>query len=344
MIGGMFTLYDLIAHREWRTSLRVGAAGLMALIVVLPHLAAIAQLASSGEYSPDHSPRKHAADISYFFIPSTIQRVGEIFGDDSHKRLLHVGESSLYLPISMVLMALSCAYHRRVSGKGRSRSIALFMIAAIFYLLSLGPLITFFGDKIAVSWMFIGFDKVLPLFPSVPARFAGIGYVLFLLGITIAARDIKGSLRSKGIIFGLVIALCEIYPAQVPVRELAVSQSLLSKLREVPPGPVLDLSRIPQDAMMRQIAHHRPLVGGFLSRRPKKEVASLRRNFFYRYVREGVDSADSEIVAGWQALGAPVVVVPKTDVSKEVLNRLSQLQFREVLDDGALILIIRDAR
>jgi hypothetical protein len=286
----------------------------------LIHLLAVARLAASGTYTPDHDPRKHSADLLSFLVPSANQLIGDIpfFGAWRSGVSLHAGESSLYLGYSVTFLAGVGLW----LSKGRERAISTGIVLLIlcFLVLSFGPVLTFGGVGVVRMTHDSFLRSVLPFFPSVPVRF---GLLVFVLLLCLASRGVTllGERGYRYLIAGLLLtAACEYAPHFPAVTKIEVESESLRTLQLDPSvRAVVDQAAIPQRAMLRQTIHQKPLIGGFLSRRPRLLQRSVNRNPFVRWLLGRGVFPQEQLLLGWCGLrgdrlllegGSPIVNDP----------------------------------
>jgi hypothetical protein len=293
----------------------------------IPHLLDIATVALSRTYTPDHNPGAHAATFSNFLVPSSLQQihtVWESFSPIPFPRL-HVGESALYVPYSIILLGLFFSICRPGYTSGHKKHLIL---AMFFFLVSFGPKFSVLDRGIIsnpIDWVF---RTLLPLFPSVPARFGGFGslfLIYYVAGCSVQAT--KRELRYF-VVPLLILACAEVFPVQVTPHRLQDFTGLSSLItKDVGGEVVVDITIPAQSAMYRQTFHGRKIVGGFLSRRPKQIERTLRRNSFARFMRGEVGASNEELLRAWCSLGGDILLAPLASVDKNINLRLENLGF-----------------
>jgi hypothetical protein len=309
------------------------------LLLNATHLYRIAALARSKRYTPDHDPSTTSADLIAYLVPSSLQRTG-LVPDLQQLRssvVFHEGETSLYVGMALLLaVVITCS----ISAPRRRKELWFFVIgscAAI--LMSFGPWITIGGVQIVRNPFDAILRSVLPLYPSVPARF-GVFVGIFVVSIVVLGVSIKTSRITHVLLtLLLVLALVEQCPIRCNVTQLALANPTLEHLRnDEAVKIVVDQPMIIQQAMLRQTIHGKALVGGFLSRRPRKEERELRANRFLQRVGPSErEHSIAELRAGWCALGADALILEEAR-SGSLKQQLLEAGFSRVDEDGVLVI------
>jgi hypothetical protein len=306
-----FALSATMAPHARSALQRARAAGtvllpfVVGLVPAALHLTKVALLAHSGLYSPDHNPTKHAADVAALLIPGPVQHLGAHPVAISLRRgvLLHAGESSLYLGVALGAAALTACC---VGPNKARRSARLFVIVTLLFgILSLGPVISWRGVALIHNPLDYAARAILPFYPSVPARLAGVASLMLIAAASqLLSRSQTKRMRSCGYAL-VVVGLLEFLPIPLGAYPLPLPSPTLELLaRDTEATIVVDPAASPQYAMLRQTVHGKPLVGGFLSRHPRQAARALNRNRFIRALR-GHSIADVDAVRhDWCALSA----------------------------------------
>ncbi len=304
------------------------------------HLLAVARLATSGTYTPDHDPLKHSADMVSFLVPSGNRLIGDIplFANLRSTVSLHAGESSLYLGYSVIFLAGIALWLSR--GRERVISTGIVLLTLCFLVLSFGPVLNFGGAGVMRMTHDSLLRSVLPFFPSVPVRF---GLLVSVLLFCLASRGVS-LLQERGCryaVIGILLTVVFEYAphAPTPTRMEVESESLIALRLDPSVRAVVDQAAIPQRAMFRQTIHHKPLIGGFLSRRPRFLQKGVNRNPFVRWLSgHGVFSRE-QLLLGWCQLKADRLLLETT--SPIVHDRLLiETGFRRVSLDPEVIVYV----
>lgn len=331
MLVGLFDIGDvLLFHRKIVSAFLTRPVILFGLAVVMtsPHLFAVSSLARSGTYTPDHEPLKHSADVVSYLIPSTNRLIGNTGLAKVLREgvALHSGESSLYLGLSVIFLAIAALFLE--TGRKKRSTVLFLSIATIFLCLSFGPMITFSGFGLFPT----GYDWILrsalPFYPSVPARFGIVTLVLMLCSASRAFSLLAANHRT-GLLALLLFVLCvEELPASLKSYPLSSETAALDVVRVTSSiTAVVDLPEISQVAMYRQTIHGKPLIGGFLSRRPKRLDKIWHKNSFVRYFKGQGSVSASDAVSGWCTLGGNALVVDSAKL--EEISRVEKLSVFE---------------
>jgi hypothetical protein len=316
-----------------RETLSMSAPFVVGLLPALPHLIDVALLSYSGTYSPDHRASDHGADLSALFTPSPVQRIGQgSFAASLRKNVtLHTGESSLYLGLSLIIGALLGCFIGGEKSTRRSRFFAL--TAIIFAILSCGPTVSLHGIALGPNPFDRALRSLLPMYPSVPARFA---YIAVIALIASASQLLLAHQRGRTRVLGatlFALAALEFAPVPLGVYPLPLpSPALVHLAQDSDATIVADLSHSPQYAMLRQTIHEKPIAGGFLSRHPRREGSLLRRNRFIKLSKGELSVSNTDALRDWCALGANRVIVERA-VAHSIDARLKELGFIEVTSD-----------
>lgn len=311
----------------------------LGLVPAIAHLTLVARITLSGTYTPNHNPAKHAADLAAFITTSPVQALGS-YGIGSTLRTtiaLHAGESSLYLGLALSILALIACYDGTTETKRRARFFICFSL--FFLIVSLGPHIVWKGVKLCpnpVDWLL---RSTLPMYPSVPARFAGITIIALIAAASqgFACRRARLPRYAHSIV--LIIACIEFLPSHLRAHPLPEPSPALSRLaKESKDIIVADISISQQSAMFRQTIHGKPMIGGFLSRQPRRASAQLRRNRFIQALRGRNDTTRIEAIRGWCSLGANTLILERPSFALQ-MTRLAELGFIQRDSDQYVVIL-----
>lgn len=316
----------------------------LGLLMALPHLIDVTLLALSGAYSPDHRAADHSADLVTLFTPSPVLGIGQtqIALTLRGSIPLHIGESSLYLGAALIVATLVACFSGERKGRRLSRFFAA--VAAIFAILSCGPTVLWRGSPIFTNPADFVLRAILPMYPSVPARFAAISSIALVISASSILR-----LRSSTFIQCcsaalFTLACLEYAPALLGTYPLPLPSPVVQHLAKDQEAKIVaDLSTSPQYAMLRQTIHGKPITGGFLSRHPRKAAAALRRNRFVRLLKGNPEPDSALVIQDWCALGANRLIM-ELPVAQIYNSRLSELGFTEVLRDHYVALWVTDEK
>ncbi len=302
----------LIAQR--RDAARVLGLVLCAGVVLSAvRLYPTAEAALSGEFTPNHDPGRNGLDVSAFAAPGPYQQISRLLGWGVELAASpNPTESAGYIGFPMALLLCIVA----LKGAGRWRAMVL-GVAVAFLLLACGPNLRIFGLGggwnplyAAISW--------LPLFPSVPARFFCVALLLLLAALAIYAKRARTIVLSVGVLVGL-----EWLPAPIEWRSLAASP-LLERVRSSELSALHDASGSFEERMFHQVQHQKPILAGFLARRPLGPLRRTRQNPLLSFI-EGRRKVYGGAGAGadLEALKIDGVIVPVAE--REMAARAAQV-------------------
>jgi hypothetical protein len=251
----------------------------------------------------------------------------------------HEGETSLYIGTAL-LGALVITFS--VAAARRSKEFWFLVVGScVALLMSLGPYLVFGGVRVGANPFDFILRSVLPLYPSVPARL-GVFVGIFIVGVVALGVRLSVSHSKRVLLTSLfTLALVELLPIRCNVTQLNVMQlsppsPVFSRLRnDAEVSIMVDQPIIAQHAMLRQIIHGKALVGGFLSRRPRKEERELRSNYLLQRIGvSGREHSAEELRVGWCALGADALLLEEPR-SRQLKPELLAAGFLLVDEDGA---------
>jgi hypothetical protein len=309
-----YTAYLLIAALvvaawNWRRTvsremaLRLGQAGLAGALVALPLLIAMVRELFFDHYldplpgwgSADH----YSADVLSWVTPSALQRV---WGTHFLARDVNItgGERLAFPGYAVLGLAAAGAF----VGAWRRRAL-WWVLAAVFAVLALGPILHFNGKTGA---LFHYHDAAF----TVPLPYIGLHFLPVLNGVrvpgrfsvvTILALDVLAAVAlarlaaarprlGKAVaVLALVAVVVEFYPRPMAVQPVAVPRPYAAIAADPDPGAVLEIplqwvtgfgSFGDPDGnhtqwMYYATRHGKPLTGGMVARYPKRKVEELRR-------------------------------------------------------------------
>lgn len=280
-------------------------------IVTSPHLLAVLRMSMSGTYTPNHDPSKHSADLVNFLVPSAYQFFGNFEVLETVRKLSSVNsaEQGVYIGWTFLLMACWGIWAGKKSDRDLQVKAGLSFLC--FFLLAFGSVAKAAGmSLIPLPW----FDLVahnLPAFPSVPVRF---GFLASLMVVVLAIRSTNSMTPIAKVCFSIA-AFLEMLPGPVGTLELRPTE-VMQYMSEDSSYTVLDLDEINEITLIRQVFHGKPIVGGYLARRPRAYERFLRRNKFLRFVRSGENFAPEVLRKAFDELAAQRVLVRAEDLAK----------------------------
>lgn len=291
-------------------------------ILSLPRLISLYTAASSGLFTPHHQASLHSADLISFFLPAGNQIFGKIPILKS-QQLLSAGpaENGLYLSWALLISFFL------ISKKLKEPFVLMLSGSAVFFLLlALGPSISICGIDLIQNPVYLLFSY-LPQFPQTPVRF---GLMVILLLYATIAKGLSNTTVKKRSVFIFIIATLEMLPV-FPHSYYLQSSSVIETIKGRPDNyALLDWSPIAEDAMARQIIHHKRISRAFVARRPKKAVLFLQKNPFIRKIAGKQLKRDYFLPDAFKKLKVDGVLISEADTTAlEFLTDLSWLKIVE---------------
>lgn len=317
---------------------RIAVSALAGLALGLPMLLPAAGQALSQLYTPDHSPRAHSADLLSYFLPSENQALGTLAIFKPFQSMVRVNsaEAGATLSVSLILLLL-LLYRQR--GLPLQRNLLLFSVlgSVAFAVLGLGPVIDMRGAPLRRTFIYDWCIKLLPFFPSVPARFSIMALLLLTMALALLLNvsacgdtSLKRRLLIKLL---LAFAILELCPAWLMTTDVKGS-SALTMLRDNADIHAVHDTGTPHDSMLRQIYHGKVITNAFLARQPKAALASYRQNAFRRYISGArLDVKPQDLFAAWNELKIDALIVEQSDL--ETRHKVSTTPWlSEILSDN----------
>ncbi len=301
----IFVAYLLIAHRkaliESDFLKHLGIALLLFFVCMSPLLGPMAYAKLTMAFEGQHNPETWSADLTSFVIPSGISTWGRMWFEGIWSEWSgNTAENSNYL--GYIVLALSIFAIVRIPGS-RFWAIA----GAIFWIFALGPYLRVMGKQIQIPLPYLLLHNYVPLFSftGVPERFDVMlkfcmsilaGYaVLELIQIYFPgindwlnyqhdaevnpAQAVEKNWQVSGIelvfvaIVGLLICV-EYLALPYTTTQVNVPQFYRQMANESDKYAVID---VPSNALTLYYAtiHQKPIVGGYISRPPRKALDFL---------------------------------------------------------------------
>lgn len=247
----------------------------LSAVVLSPLVAPMILEEQRGRYRGGHDPTGLPADLASFLVPNLTLTYSCLFYPAWSRFRADPSEGSNYVGLSVLLLLV---YSLRKVPRPL-RSFWLFM-AALFFLLSLGPFLNILGFSLPVPLPYLLYHHVVPFsrITGVPARFhiitmacisvlAGYGLKALLEGSPRNRHASLGTrLRYSSRLLPLAIWIL-IDHLHIPVicTKTSVSPFYRSLGRE--PGTYAIVDRTdPPKALFFQTVHQKHLVGGYVSR------------------------------------------------------------------------------
>ncbi len=251
---------------------RLFGPALLCLLFTAPLLYPTLREATNTSYAVarDSSVRYNSADIVHFFRPG-----GSLLwfskAEPDYEFQWFLG----FIPLALALFGAITDWKRTRFWAG---------LALFFAILALGPVLKIgLEDYTSIEGLPMAWLQKLPLgsIVRVPIRFV----TFAMLGLGIAAGfgldsiTVKLAKRWKfsrlplalsGL--ALMLVFLEFYPGPRTLIDLKLP-NFLGQIRNGPPGTVLEmpLMRVQPIAMFFQTVHGKPIIGGYLARKPKEE-------------------------------------------------------------------------
>ncbi len=275
-------------------------------------LSAMSELLRSGAYTPNHNPLLHSADVLDFFYPHSVQTISVWLPTWKFNSPLNESETGLYLGwVALALLLVSLPQIKRSAQSG-SWVLSCIVCLTLFVLLSLGPALHFAGTLSIHLPVYSSLAAILPAFPSVPARFGVMSIFFIYAAIAILNQGAISSARRLLLVLLSLAALTENFPRPVFSSELPPAGTPVLAIKNCAVvRAVIDLAPLEQNAMYRQTIHEKPIVGGYLARRPRAAEHRLRNDRFLRALRnqDGFDPQDPALQANFEGLRAQALIV-----------------------------------
>jgi len=227
-----------------------------------------------------HAPRDYSTDLLAAVIPGGHWRFGATTQPYWSRLPGNIEESSVHVGVS-VLALVGLAWRRRSSAP-RPELPAWFLVGAVFWVLSLGPVLHVWGREVGPAiWPYAWLEWLLP-----PLRVSGVPVrmmVMTQLAAAVLAGFAWGTLargprvhRALAGIAAVAIAV-EYLPAPLAATRVA-TPAYVEALRALPAaGGVVDAVDDPYRALLFQTIHGKPLAFGYVSRLPASVAAEDRK-------------------------------------------------------------------
>ncbi|MBI5507942.1 MAG: hypothetical protein HY903_04205 [Deltaproteobacteria bacterium] len=292
-------------------------------------VAAVAGAFATTDVVPAHQASYWSADLQAFFVPNQISAWGAAFRAYSNRWAGNEAENSQYVGYSVLTLAV-LGVRLRAKGARPWRFVGL---AAVGVLLALGPTLRWGGRATGVPLPFGLFETIVPILKlsGAPTRWCflavlavavlagfGLDAVLARLDLRFAAQPRRVQLAGVGF---LALVLIELLPRFVDVRPYQQPSFVAALAADDAPGAVYDLGGAGL-ALVRQIGHGRPMVGGYVSRLTRSAQAYLQTTPVLRALRGEWLLAPLEVATGAAAIGLRFVILPTTHPNRGNLGRL----------------------
>jgi len=265
-----------------------------------------------------HNSILWSADLQAFFIPPWVSAYGDRFLSISQHWTGSSLECCQYIGYSMFALWLTSVALRPKGGK----PWVWVGLSILGIILSLGPWLHWGGrvfKGVPLPFWFV--EKVFPFMKmsGLPIRwfFLTMFASSVLVGVGVANLRFR-YLRirflglSAGTLIGslvLILMLLELAPRWVETRPME-QPIFITGLREEPGTfAVYDLGK-PAEALLRQIGHSRPMIGGYISRGTREARDFLRNTPLLRALRGEQSLSAEEIQREAYRMGLRFIIVP----------------------------------
>ena len=266
----------------WEPVGRLALAGVGSAVLCLP-LAIPTFIALHQPLAGAHSAWVFSADLWSFFVPAPVQALGTHFRAITTHFTGNAGENGGYLGYG----ALALAGLGLVAIRGR-RLVALAVAGLAGLVLSLGPRLHVGGvvygrTPLPYGWL----AKALPVLNGLgcPVRFELPANLFLAAGVAAGIAWIAGRLFLRAapawvlaaavVLAGAAVA-GEYAPLGQPTRTLPAPTWLTALANDPRPWTMADLTGW-TEPLWHQTLHHHPILGGYVSRRPRR----LEQNLFF---------------------------------------------------------------
>jgi hypothetical protein len=216
-----------------------------------------------------HNAGEYGANLISPFIPSEIWRWNLLTKGLWERDHLDIVEGSINLSFVLWGAIVAAVIWRKKLPTG---SMTWFWLALIFAILSFGP----FPHILRHSYPGIPLPYRLLAAILPPLKLAGVTVRMLvmthlaaavILSLVVAQFKLKKAWPKILLAAMGLIIIIECWPAPLPLTPIAVPEAII-KLKELPPGAVIDQLSSPSEADYAQTVHGHPIVDGYLARLP----------------------------------------------------------------------------
>lgn len=296
--------------------LSLGAGALLFLCTAGILLFAMLLSPTRAELMPAHDGRFWSADLQGFFVPGWISAYGQAFASLSSRWTGNSAECSTYLGWSVLaLAALAFAWP---PPRGRPWVWLAGMLAGM--VLALGPALHWGGViHDSVSLPFGWLERLLPglKLSGAPVRWHFIAMTASCLLLAAGMAGILRRLPERRLwrlplrtLTGMALALAvaaDLLPRAIEAREIVPPEFIAELRREGAGYALMDLGD-GNDALLRQTFHGLPMVGGYVSRLPRRQYEFERRTPLLRALRGEALLSKEQVAAAARELRLRFVI------------------------------------
>ena len=317
--------------------------GLLSVGLALPQLRAT--LRDAGRVATGHESKWCSVALTSLVVPSRIQVASGITRPLTERNHQNLVEGVGYLGIVPLLATLAVVLRRR------SREIDFALLAGgAALLVSLGPQVRVFDRLLDFSLPYAALESWAPglKLGGCVNRFEQLVFLPLALGLGLwIDRRLRSGTGRAITLAALALFGYEYLPKRIPVESWPMNppDSAMSALAAAQAGAVLDVD-MGTDALVRQLAHGRPLTFGYLSREPSAQAEARRDDPVVGplVAAQGATDLSAAAVAAhleyrW---GVTHVVVPATPVWKDRMRGFGLAAFSE--SDRSAVFVPAPAR
>ena len=311
----LLTPFLCLSQKHLNSKLLILIAALTISVSLLtPSIFSIQRSFQTENFTANHSPRLHSADLLNLALPGSFQLLKDPF---ISRLSLNSAEAGSYLGWGLLTSLLVGLIKLR-----KTWTFTIWFLASLFFgLLILGPRITFAGHSILNVNLYSFFNQALPSFPSVPARFGIITIICLLACLTVL---ITKSNKRLPLILALIIFV-----------EYLPDPSLFGKLQTIETSSALEQLKSDKSilaiydtsdqhiAMLNQTFHEKAINHAFLARQEKINVRFNLQNNFTRYLFTKRKLAPEKILSGFKLFKSQGVLALKEN--QPILSKLTAL-------------------
>lgn len=221
------------------------------------------------EFLSDYSPGVFCADLLSFFVPGEISRYGNFFHSIWNKFTGNISENQNYL--GYVTIILSFIGWR----KNRQANFWIFS-GIVFFILALGPTLHILGKTQFGLLPYQLIEHYLPFFSfgRVPERFTVMVYLSLAILAGFGLKKIKKKFRFLPYL-SICLLLIEYSAIPYPLTKAEVLSFYFQMAKDKQDYAIVDIPSNGQ-TLYFQTVHHKRLIGGYVSRYPKRGVEFLQ--------------------------------------------------------------------
>ncbi len=293
-----------------------------------------------GFFIPDNAIMSLIKRVEPLSVAQKIEQIYATFHGNPCEKTVFLGYSVLVMTVVSLFVARSAITRRWL------------IVAAVFFVLCLGPVLHVTGNPLCP--MPYGLFSLLPLvkFGRTPSRLA----IFLMLALAIIVGYGCATLERRWrwfkwitiLVGALIFVEFLIVPMRLDIRAAAVPAYYYQLAREDGELAVLDVpidlygAQGPAgDYMLYQTVHQKPIVGGYISRTPRKVLRLFERPFLYQ-LRARIYNDDQPYLFSPEAMAQGLEDLRSLNIQYVILhkNKLSVEESRVV--SMALVTLLSD--